>query len=82
MNDLSACHFGVGINRVLFGFTTGILVELVLILRNDKGSSMGTCSLEVTLEHKDYTLSELKAAATDEAFKVLETMLSKRHDIS
>jgi hypothetical protein len=82
MDELSSCHFGVEINRVLFGFTTGLLVDVVLMLTNNRGSNIARCSLEVTLEHKDYTLSELRTAATEEAFKVLEAMLSKRQDIS
>lgn len=62
----------------MFGFDTGILVDLVFHLTNDKGSSLGKCSMEVTLEHKDYTLSQLKASAMEQAFVVLETMLAKR----
>jgi hypothetical protein len=76
--DLSSCHRGVEINRILFGFETGILVDLVLVLTDKYGNTVARCSLEITLPQKDYLISDLKSAAMVEALAVLKALIAPR----
>lgn len=68
----------IEVGKIILGYATGILVHLTIRLEDEGGSGMAQCDLEVTLAEKDWSISELKAAAIDEAYRVLETLVSHR----